>query len=80
MPDALAAVRPLGELRLWSRTEADGPRRRGGNRRGLHAATRRRAVRDADIVACTTSATEPVLMGDWLKPGAFVASDRMERP
>ena len=31
-------------------------------------------MRDADIVACTTSATEPILNGAWLKPGAFVAA------
>ncbi len=32
------------------------------------------AVRGADIVACTTSAKEPILKGDWLKPGAFVTA------
>jgi ornithine cyclodeaminase/alanine dehydrogenase-like protein (mu-crystallin family) len=70
---ALATVRPIGRLRLWSRTEASG--------RGLaeeigaeFVGDAEKAVRDADIVACTTSATEPVLMGDWLKPGAFVTA------
>jgi ornithine cyclodeaminase/alanine dehydrogenase-like protein (mu-crystallin family) len=32
------------------------------------------AVRDADIVACTTAAKEPILHGGWLKPGAFVTA------
>ena len=32
------------------------------------------AVRGADIVACTTSAKEPILQGAWLKPGAFVTA------
>lgn len=70
---ALAAVRPIGELRLWSRTEKTG--RPAAEAIGAtFFADPEQAVRDADIVAATTSATEPVLMGDWLKPGAFVTS------
>ncbi len=30
------------------------------------------AVQDADIVTCATRATEPVVQGDWLKPGAHL--------
>ena len=71
--NALAAVRPLGELRLWARTETAG-RAAAEEIGAVFVADAEAAVRDADIVACTTSATEPVLMGDWLKPGAFVAS------
>ncbi len=71
--NALAAVRPLGELRLWARTEAPG-RAAAEEIGAVFVADAEAAVRDADIVACTTSATQPVLMGDWLKPGAFVAS------
>jgi len=32
------------------------------------------AVTDADIIACATSAKQPVLNGAWLKPNAFVSS------
>jgi ornithine cyclodeaminase/alanine dehydrogenase-like protein (mu-crystallin family) len=32
------------------------------------------ATRQADVVAATTSAEEPVLFGDWLGPGTFVSS------
>ena len=71
--DALAAVRPLGELRLWARTEAAG-RAAAEEIGAVFVGDAESAVRDADIVACTTSATEPVLMGEWLKPGAFVIS------
>lgn len=70
---ALAAVRPLGELRLWARTESAG-RAAAEEIGAVFVADPERAVRDADIVACVTSATEPILEGKWLKPGAFVAS------
>jgi ornithine cyclodeaminase/alanine dehydrogenase-like protein (mu-crystallin family) len=71
--DALATVRPWTELRLWSRTEASG-RAAADEIGAVFVPDAEQAVRDADIVACTTSATEPILMGDWLKPGAFVAA------
>jgi ornithine cyclodeaminase/alanine dehydrogenase-like protein (mu-crystallin family) len=70
--EALATVRPLGELRLWSRTETSGYA--AADIGAVFVADAEQAVRGADIVACTTSATEPVLMGDWLKPGAFVTA------
>lgn len=70
---ALAEVRRFQEIRLWARNEATG--------RSLceeigadFFADAEQAVRDADVVACTTSATEPVVEGAWLKPGAFVTS------
>lgn len=71
--EALAAVRPLGELRLWSRNEASG-RPVADDLGARYFSSAEEAVRDADIVACTTSATVPVLHGAWLKEGAFVAS------
>ncbi|MGI9462356.1 MAG: ornithine cyclodeaminase family protein, partial [Aestuariivirgaceae bacterium] len=30
------------------------------------------AVRQSDVVTCTTASTEPLVMGDWLKPGAHL--------
>ena len=71
--NALASVRPLGELRLWARSEAAG-RACAEEIGAVFVADAESAVRDADIVACTTSATEPILNGAWLKPGAFVAA------
>ena len=70
---ALAAVRPLGELRLWARNEERG-RAVADELGASFFASAEDAVRDADIVACTTSATEPVVEGGWIKSGAFVAS------
>lgn len=71
--EALAQVCEWGELRLWSRNPANGEA--VANDIGARfIADAEAAVRDADIIACTTSATVPVLMGDWLKPGAFVTA------
>lgn len=70
---ALAEVRHYEELRLWARNEERG-RSLSEEIGAVFYADAERAVRDADIVACTTSSTEPVLNGDWLKPGAFVTS------
>ena len=70
---ALAAVRPLGEIRLWARS-GDSGRAAASEIGATFVADAEEAVRDADIVACTTSAKEPILMGEWLKPGAFVTA------
>lgn len=70
---ALAEVRRFGELRLWAR-DAERGRAVANELGAVFCADAQRAVRDADIVACTTSATKPVLQGAWLKPGAFVTS------
>jgi len=71
--EALARVRKWKELRIWARDEARG--RQLAERLGAKfVANAETAVRDADIVACTTAAKKPILQGDWLKPGAFVAA------
>ena len=71
--EALATVRPVGEIRLWSRTETSGYDA-AADIGATFFADAEQAVRDADIVVCATSAKEPVLLGDWVKPGAFVVS------
>ena len=71
--EALAAVRSWRELRLWSRNPDTGAAV-ADELGATFLADAEQAIRDADIVACTTSATEPILSGGWLKPGAFVAS------
>ncbi|MEM7222148.1 MAG: ornithine cyclodeaminase family protein [Pseudomonadota bacterium] len=70
---ALAEVRDFQELRLWSRNEGRG-RPLAEELGAVFFTDGEQAVRDADIVACTTSATVPILEGAWLKPGAFVTS------
>jgi thiomorpholine-carboxylate dehydrogenase len=76
---ALRAVRPVSEIRVWSRN----PRNFTGCAEevmGIPACTAEEAVRGADIVCTVTNASEPVLRGAWLKPGAFVAAVGAVRP
>jgi thiomorpholine-carboxylate dehydrogenase len=71
--EALARVRDWRELRLWARNETSG--RALAERVGaVFFADAETAVRDADIIACTTAARQPILEGDWLKPGSFVTA------
>lgn len=71
--EALAEVRHYGELRLWARNDARG-RVFAEEIGATYFADAEKAVRDSDIVACTTAAKEPILQGAWLKPGAFVTA------
>lgn len=71
--EALAVVREFDELRLWARSAEKG--RAVAEKIGAtFVADAEAAVHDADIVAATTGATEPILEGAWIKPGAFVTS------
>lgn len=76
---ALRAVRPVAELRVWSRNP-DNVRRCADDIGGIACASAEAAVRGADIVCTVTNASEPVLRGAWLKPGAFVAAVGAPRP
>ena len=75
--ESMMAVRSIRRVRVWSR---DGAHARTfaetqSGRRGLSvevAATAKEAVEGASIVCTTTSATQPVLEGRWLTPGAHV--------
>ena len=74
--DAIAAVRPVNEIRVWGRSY-----RKAVEFAALHAArtgNRVSAVRDAadaascDIVCTVTRSREPVIRGAWVQPGAHV--------
>jgi ornithine cyclodeaminase/alanine dehydrogenase-like protein (mu-crystallin family) len=75
--EAMLAVRDVRSIRVWSRSE-DRTRafaERESQARGLKieaVPTAEEAVRRADIVCTTTSAREPVLLGEWLRPGTHV--------
>jgi alanine dehydrogenase len=70
------AVRPIKRVTLWNRTHGHAVSLAFGLAVvGIEVAIAddlAAAVADADIVSCATLATEPVLQGKWLKPGAHV--------
>ncbi len=76
---ALRSVRPVTEIRIWSRDPAN-VARCAAEVGGVACASAEEAVRGADIVCTVTNASEPVLRGAWLKPGAFVAAVGAPRP
>jgi ornithine cyclodeaminase len=74
---AMAAVRPLRRVRVWSRSRANSERfaSEEGGRHEVRievSADAESALRGADLVCTTTSAREPVLHGRWLAPGAHI--------
>jgi alanine dehydrogenase len=71
--DALRRVRDFDEVRIASRDR--GRAEALAAEIGATAATSfEEAVRGADVVAATTHATEPVVLREWLEPGAHVNS------
>jgi thiomorpholine-carboxylate dehydrogenase len=75
----LRAVRPIAEIRVWSRDPAN-VARCAKDIGGVGSSSAEQAVRGADIVCTVTRSSEPVLRGAWLKPGAFVAAVGAPRP
>ena len=74
---AVAAVRKLEELRVYSRDAEKrdwfaGEMAKEFDFSVISAETAEACVDNADIITTATNSKEPVLMGDWLKPGAHV--------
>lgn len=74
---AMSAVRPIREVRVWSRTP--GHAEEFSHRAAIDggpvvraAGTVEESVRGADIVCTLTAATAPVLRGEWLAEGMHV--------
>lgn len=75
--EALRIVRKFREVRVWSPRHS----KEFCQRHGLSAAgSAEEAVRGADVIVVATAATSPVLMGDWLSPGAHVNAVGATRP
>ncbi|MGO9829525.1 MAG: ornithine cyclodeaminase family protein [Myxococcaceae bacterium] len=74
---AMATVRRLRRVRVWSRTRANAERfaRESSMAAALEIEvmdTAEDAVRGADLVCTVTSTREPVVRGGWLAPGVHV--------
>ncbi len=79
MAAAHCAVRPIERISVWGRrldrAHATGEAIRANappNVEVLVTESLELAMRDADIVSCSTSSSEPVVRGRWLRPGTFV--------
>ena len=75
--EAIAAVRPLRRVRIWSRNGEHARSLVEEQRRHFQcpletAATPEAAVRGADIIATVTASPEPVLQQAWLEEGAHI--------
>ncbi len=75
--EAMLLTRRIRRVRVWSRTPAHAARfAEEESRRWSIAvepvATAREAVVEADLICTTTSSADPVLLGEWLAPGAHI--------
>ena len=75
----LRIVRPIETVKVWSPTRANA-QACAAEIGGQACDSAEEVVRDADIVCTVTNAQTPVLLGRWLKPGAFVAAVGAPRP
>jgi len=76
--EALSRVRHFDEVRVWSRTAAHADR--FAEHHNAKAMPIAEAVCGADVVVTATNAVQPILEGDWLKPGAHVNAVGSPRP
>lgn len=74
--EAVCRVRPVQEVRVFSRGEENRDRfcdeLRAGGIEARPVAAAEDAVRGCDVVVTATTSTAPVLLGRWLSPGAHV--------
>jgi ornithine cyclodeaminase len=83
--EAMFAVREFESVRIWSRNAAHA-QTLAGVARDKHGAkadvspTAKDAVAGADVICTTTSSTEPILLGEWLSPGAHVNAVGTSQP
>ncbi|MCU1337154.1 MAG: ornithine cyclodeaminase [Bryobacterales bacterium] len=69
--DAMRAVRPIREIRVWSRN-AEHARRFAEEFDCRAVESAEAAVRDAPIVVTATASKDPVLAAEWIKPGTLI--------
>lgn len=72
-------VRPIEEIRIWSRSR-ENVARCAREIQGLEFKTAESAVQGADIICTVTNSSTPVVHGNWIKKGAFIAAVGAPRP
>jgi ornithine cyclodeaminase/alanine dehydrogenase-like protein (mu-crystallin family) len=75
--EAMRIVRKFREVRVWSPRNAPAFAKEFDVRATTSA---EEAVRGADVIVVATAATIPVLMGEWLSPGAHINAVGATRP
>jgi ornithine cyclodeaminase/alanine dehydrogenase-like protein (mu-crystallin family) len=71
--DAMRAVRPIREVRVWSRNP-ENVKRFAEEMDCVPVESAEDAVRGAQIVVTATTSKDPVLSKRWIEPGTFVAA------
>jgi ornithine cyclodeaminase len=73
---AHAAVRPIGTVLIWGRNPAKAAdlakRMRHKHIKFGHTEELEEAARGADVISCATLSREPLILGEWLQPGAHL--------
>jgi alanine dehydrogenase len=67
--DAICAIRPIEQVRVWGRSKTKAQAFAGGRRHVRVTDSVEQAVKGADIICTLTSSPEPLLEGAWLEPG-----------
>lgn len=70
--EALSLVRRFDDVRIWNRTTTRAER--VAEKTGARVTSCEEAVRNAEVVIAATASSEAIFDGDWLAPGATVAS------
>ncbi len=78
--EAFSAIWPQAQLRVWNRTSARAEELVQAYPGALVAPDLEAAVRAADIILTSTMSTEPVVKGDWLRPGQHLNMIGAYRP
>lgn len=78
--EAFSAIWPQAQLRVWNRTSARAEDLVQAYPGALVAPDLEAAVRTADIILTSTMSTEPVVKGDWLRPGQHLNMIGAYRP
>jgi len=75
--EAMLLVRKIARVRVWSRNATHARKFAEHESQRYHIKIEaveiaREAIVDADIICTTTAAKEPMVLGDWLNPGAHI--------